>query len=526
MRRPIWIGVTTLTLLLGLARPGGALGGPTFSYVQTIWPTALPEQFGLSVAVSGDTAVVGAQGFTQAQCPPPQGIFIDLDCFLHPPPVVSTGAAYVFVRSNGEWAQQQKLVAPDGSNDGFGSAVAISGDRIVVGAPGREAAYLFGRRAGEWSMLQRLQPMTTAPDALFGSSVAISRDAIVVGAPRQDQRSLVDTGSAYVFENSGAAWVPQELVNQPSGAGDLFGYAVAISGDMLVVGAPIDDGHGTAVVFTRSGGVWTRQGSFAALDGSAGDGFGISVAIGGSTVVVGAPGDDEFGLADSGSVYVFTGRNGVWSQQQKIVNPYSAADDQFGASVAISDGKFVVGIPNDELFGKPRHGTAVVFESSGGVWREHQWFLFDTGVRHPFPNSFGRTVAMSEGTVVIGEPVLPITFALIGWAHIFATNTRPVIYEAAVQSPPPLVVTRQVIATVFDAQDPHSALTVTVNGAASATVNGVTVSGISIDASGTVTADVIAISANASATFVVRVTDTTGLFAEATLVVRNFTIGG
>ena len=109
---------------------------------------------------------------------------------------------------------------------------------------------------------------------------------------------------------------------------------------------------------------------------------------------------------------------------------------------------------------------------------------------------------------------------------MFATETRPTIQAATVQSPPPFTVTRPVIASVGDQQDAQSALTITVNGGASATVNGVTVSAISVDQSGTVTANVMAVSANANASFVLRVTDTTGLFAEGTLVVRNLVLFG
>jgi hypothetical protein len=514
MRRRIWIASATITLLLGVGL--GESWGQTFTHQQSLMPSGGSgrHQIGLTVAISGDTAVVSAQDYHPYPCFNP----FDSNCSGSLP---GPGSAHVFVRSNGSWIHQQRLAASNGTiADTFGASLAISGERIVIGAPRMESAYVFERSGTVWTEQHTLKAKNAAPYDGFGTSVAISRETIVVGAPGADQRSLADAGSAYVFENSGGSWIQQQLVNQPPGAGDAFGCAVAIGEDLLVVGAHGDDAHGTTAVFTRSGGVWSWQGTLAAHDASAGDGFGASVAISGTTVVVGAPNDDEYSFADSGSIYVFAGRGAFWSQQQKIVNPYSAATDRFGYSVGISGSMLAVGTPNDELNGT-RQGTAVVFESIAGVWREDQWFLFETGTPSP---AFGHSVAISGGTVVVGAPGVGLLMG--GSAQVFSTNTRPTIQAATVQSPPPLVVSRSVIATVGDQQDFQSAMTVTVNGAASATVNGVTVSAISIDAWGTVTADVVAISANAEASFVLRVTDTTGLFAEATLVVRNLMISG
>lgn len=516
MRRRIQVASTTIALLLGVGLSES--WGQTFAHQQSLraWgisPLAT-HQFGLSVAISGDTLVVGGQQYYPGMlagvpaCPP----------WCLP----DVGSAYVFVRSNGTWTPQQILVASDGSPwDRFGAAVAISGERIVIGAPNKPAAYIFERNGGVWTQQYKLQaPSGTAADG-FGSSVAIIRDAIVVGAPWADHRGLVDAGSAYVFENSGVVWIPQELLNQPPGAGDGFGSSVAIGPDKVVVGAPGDDGHGTVAVFARSGGVWSWQHTLVAIDAAAGDGFGNSVALSGTTVAVGAPGDDDESNSDTGSAHLFTGRNGVWSQRQKLVNPGAASHDKFGLWVALSGTRLVVGIPYDALPGLPRHGTAVVYESSGGNWNLHQWFRLATGTPSPV---FAGSVAISDQTVVVGASGQYEDGG--GTAEVFATETRPTIQAATLQSPPPFVVTRPVIAGISDHQDLQSALTVTVNGGASATVNGVTVSAISVDQSGTVTADVLAVSANANVSFVLRVTDTTGLFAEATLVVRNFTIGG
>jgi hypothetical protein len=285
-------------------------------------------------------------------------------------------------------------------------------------------------------------------------------------------------------------------------------------------GADVFGPHGTAIIFARSNAVWNWQQMLFANDAAAGDRFGAAVAISGTTVVVGAPNDDDFGVVDQGSVYVFSGgRNGFWSQQQKLINLYPGDFDSFGSSVATNGQMIAVGVPRDELFGTPNQGTALVYEWSSGAWRVHQWFLFMTPTAW---RALGTSVAISEGTVVVGEPSRSV---FGGSALVFDQNTRPTIWAEVVQRPSSFQSIRATIATVADAQGNNSALTFTVNGAASATVNGVSISGIGVDAYGVVTADVAAYTTGASDTsFTLRVTDTGGLFAEATLVVRNLTI--
>lgn len=525
MRRRTWIASVTIALLLG---PGLLGSSPSFTDQQSLGPSgaALNHRFGLSVAISGDTAVVGAEDFCLPFFSPDCGVFDFGSIFRR-----DKGSAYVFVRTNGAWTQQQKLVASDGAmGDAFGASVAIRGDRIVIGAPSANgsqgAAYVFSRTGSSWSEQQKLTAGNAANLDLFGTSVAIGDEAIVVGAPGTDDGRLIDTGSAYVFENNGSSWIPQEIVNAPRGAGDAFGSSVAVSGTTIVVGAPADDvfgPHGTAIIFARTGGVWAWQQMLYANDAAAGDRFGAAVAISGTTVVVGAPNDDDFGIVDQGSVYVFgRGRTGVWSQQQKLINLYAANSDGFGSSVATNGKTIAVGVPNDELFGTPNQGTALVYEWSSGAWQVHQWFLFTTGTVLP---AFGTSVAISGGTVVVGAPSRG---PFGGSVQVFDQNTRPNIWAEVVPRPSAFQVVRAPIATIADAQDAHSAysaITVTVNGAASAVVNGVTISAIGVDAWGGVTADVGVYNTGASdASFTLRVTDTGGLFAEGTLVVSNLTI--
>ena len=213
--------------------------------------------------------------------------------------------------------QEAKLTANDAAtNDFFGTSVAISGDSVVVGAnldddggSASGSAYVFTRSGTVWSQQAKLTASDAAAFDQFGTSVAISGDSVVVGANFDDDGGS-DSGSAYVFTRSGTVWSQQaKLTANDAAAGDAFGISVSISGDSVVVGAPSDDdggsGSGSAYVFTRSGTEWSQQEKLTASDAAESDRFGISVAISGDSVVVGANLDDDGG-SDSGSAYVFT----------------------------------------------------------------------------------------------------------------------------------------------------------------------------------------------------------------------------
>ena len=319
---------------------------------------ATSDHFGYSVAISGDTAVVGAP-------------FHDVGAN------VNQGAAYVFVRSGTSWSQQAQLTAADGAaNDRFGWPVVISGDTVVVGAPFHDvganadqgAAYVFVRSGATWSQQRQLTAVDGAADDVFGLSVAISGDTVVVSAPYDDVGADADQGSAYVFVRSGAIWIQQQQLTAVDGAADdYFGSSVAISGDTVVVGAPYDDvganvNQGSAYVFVRSGAVWGLQAHMAAADGATSDVFGSSLAISGDTVVVGAPYDDVGADADQGSAYVFVRSGAIWSQQQQLTAVDGAANDYFGYSVAISGDTVAVGAPyHDVGGGNANQGSAYVF---------------------------------------------------------------------------------------------------------------------------------------------------------------------
>ena len=350
--------------------------------------------FGRSVAVSGDTAVVGA----------PRDA---LDDFIN-------GSVYVFVRSAGVWALQQTLTPPPTEDDiDFGYSVSISGDTVVIGAPfedtaaGHEAgaAHVFVRSGTTWTPQQTL----TAPDGsiqdFFGTSVAVSGDTIVVGAFGHGTVWAGD-GAAYVFVRTGTTWTEQqELTASDPAPGDSLGISVSIDADTAVIGANGDDtvgaDAGSAYVFVRSGSSWSEQQKLVAPDGAAGDGFGVGVSISEDTAVVGAATADTPAGADAGAAYVFTRSGATWTDQQKLVAPDAAAGDQLGDSVSVSGDTAVVGAPTSDMHAADA-GSAYVFVRSGAVWSEQQEFAADEGAGG---DELGRAVSVSVDTVLVGGPL-------------------------------------------------------------------------------------------------------------------------
>lgn len=334
------------------------------------------DQYGYSVAIDRDTAIVGARHHTWTAG-------------------TRAGAAYVYVRSGAGWALQAKLTASDATaEDSFGFSVAIDGDTAVVGAQGASAAYVFARSGATWSEQGRL---SAAANSSFGYSVAISGETVVVSA--------TNTSSAHVFVRSAGAWAAQgTLLGTDVVRFDEFGWSVAIAGDTVLVGAPYDDtvigtDSGAVFVFTRSGTDWTEAGTLVPSDAS-GDHFGSSVAIDGDRAVVGATQGDGFVVFENGAAYVYERVADVWHERAKLIASDAAKDDRFGGSVAISGDRIVVGAHNDRNASGEVVGAAYVFDlNAGGVWDERAKLTASDGAVN---DSFATTVAVSSDILLVG----------------------------------------------------------------------------------------------------------------------------
>ncbi len=359
---------------------------------------AANDGFGYAVALDGDTVLVGAY----------RGDAVATD----------QGAAYAFVLRDSRRVEQPKLTANDGAaGDSLGEAVALDGDTLVVGADGDDigpnasqgSAYVFTRgftpSGAVWIFQQKLIANDGAANDLFGEAVALSRDTIVVGAGSANIGTGVDQGSAYVFVRSGTAWTQQQKLTAIDGSPfAYFGGAVALGGDTVVVGADGDTigantSQGSAYVFTRNGTVWTQQPKLTANDGAAGDSFGYAVALSNDTVAVGAPEDTIGTNAGQGSAYVFTRTGTAWALQKKVTANDGTADDYFGGAVALDGDTLAVGAEGDKIGANVLQGSAYVFTRSGADWAQLPKLTASDGAAE---DNFGRVIALSGDTLVVG----------------------------------------------------------------------------------------------------------------------------
>ncbi|NOQ74253.1 MAG: T9SS type A sorting domain-containing protein [Crocinitomix sp.] len=311
------------------------------------------DQFGRAVSISGDRVIVGAPRTSG------DGSF--------------SGSAYVFELLGDTWVEIEELTASDAAEyDYFGWSVAISGDTVVVGAYSNDddglaggSVFIFGLVEDEWVETQKL----TASDAefgdAFGRSVAISGDRIIVGAYTKDDFGEM-SGAAYIFELTDALWVEIEKLNASDASeDDLFGGSVSISGDIAIVGAVWNDGYytnsGSAYIFELVEDEWVETQKLSASDSSAFDHFGGSVSISGNKVAVGARYNDAEG-GNSGAAYMFEMIEDTWVEIEKITASDAGEENHFGGSVSIFGDRAIVGASWDDDAGF-KSGSAYIFEA-------------------------------------------------------------------------------------------------------------------------------------------------------------------
>jgi hypothetical protein len=279
--------------------------------------------------------------------------------------------------------------------DAFGSSVAISGSAIVVGASGHAnsagRAYVFTTAATGWQQTAELKGSDTIRGDDFGESVAISGSAIVVGAAGH-----ANAGRAYVFTKAATGWQQTaELKGSDTIRGDAFGESVAISGSTIVVGALRHaKSAGRAYVFTKTATGWQQTGELTGSDTTADDMFGLPVAISGSTIVVGA-----YGHADeAGRAYVFTKAATGWQQTAELKGSDTIRDDFFGSSTAISGSTIVVGAFEHANSA----GRAYVFTKAATGWQQTAELEGSDTVSNNNGDQFGGEVAISGSTIAVG----------------------------------------------------------------------------------------------------------------------------
>ena len=333
--------------------------------------TVASDEFGVSVAISGTSAVVGTSGAAYA------------------------GRAYVFAKSASGWTQVAELKGSDTvAADRFGASVAISGTTVVVGAydhakdAGR--AYVFTETASGWTQVAELKGSDTVADDYFGWSVAVSGTTAVVGAVGHAKYM----GRAYVFTKTPSGWnQTAELEGSDIVAQNGFGTSVAVLGTTAIVGAEgYAKGTGRAYVFTKTTSGWTRVFVLKGSDTVAGDNFGTSVAISPTTAIVGA-----YGRADNaGRAYVFAKDAALWKQTAELRGSDTTTGDYFGISTAISGTSVVVGAYDHAKDA----GRAYVFAKTASGWKETAELKGSDTIAEDY---FGSSVAVSGTTAVTGS---------------------------------------------------------------------------------------------------------------------------
>ena len=383
--------------------------------------------FGSAAALNGSTALIGADGDNSFQ-----------------------GAAYLFTKSNGSWNEGQKLTASDGlPGDEFGYRVALADHTLLVGAftatvggvVSQGAAYLFTQSNGTWSESQKLTANDGALFDNFGASVALDGSTLVVGANGATVGGNAAQGAVYVFTESNGAWTQTQKLTADDGAAfDNFGLSVALKGSTILVGSPAapigtNAGQGALYVFTESNGNWTQTQKLTASDGAANESFGESVALEGSTALVGAYNATINGHTWQGAAYIFTESNGNWSEGQKLTASDGTAGANFGNAVALNGSTALIAADASTVGVNTYQGKAYLFTESGGNWSQSDTFIASDGAVDDY---FGAALAWDGATALISTPHPTIggnTWQ--GAAYFYEQSATPTPTPTATVSPTP-----------------------------------------------------------------------------------------
>ncbi len=377
-------------------KPAGGWTDTTETAKLTTSDTCTIDNFGYSVSVYDETVVAGAYTDTVNG--------------------TNSGSVYVFEKPAGGWTdttQTAKLTSSDIAEwDYFGYTVNISGDIIVVGAQGDSsfsgAAYIFEKPVGGWkdtTETAKLFASDINSSDYFGRSVSINNETIIIGAHANDD-SGSNSGSAYIFNKPVSGWAEgtetQKTLPEPyeNNVSDNFGSATAIDGEFAIIGSSgYNSEQGCAYVLEFTGTEWQTLAKLTASDGEPGDYFGSTVDISGETVVVGA---HDHNL--TGSVYVFEKPVGGWKdtiQTAKLVASDADSHDDFGKSVSISDETIIIGA-NTHSSGASFDGAAYIFEKPDNGWKDTIQTAKLTASDGAANDNFGISVALSGETAIVG----------------------------------------------------------------------------------------------------------------------------
>ncbi|MCH7701912.1 MAG: hypothetical protein IID37_09505 [Planctomycetes bacterium] len=318
-----------------------------------------------------------------------------------------SGSAYIYRDDGSGWFEEAKLMPSDGqAGDQFGTRVAISADVALIGTPidpefprgdtGKAYIFRFDPDSSEWVEEATLLASDGALADVFGFAVAVEGDVAVVGA-RAHNHFGADDGAAYVFRFDGTQWTAEaELLASDGQANAFFATSVALSGDVIAVGAykDGDDNSGSAYVYRYNGVEWVEEAKLKASDAAPGDLFGYAVDVRDDMLVVGAEEADTL-APDAGAAYVYRFDGLIWNEETKLTASNAGTDDDFGTAVSIGNGGDVIAVG---AYGQAHHsGSTYLFRFDGNKWNEE----FELVAADGEPNdSFGMDVH------IIGDMVL------------------------------------------------------------------------------------------------------------------------
>ena len=329
----------------------------------------------------------------------------------------ATGTSLLFLAAvagsasaDSSWIEWQANPSDASSGEFYGTAAALSGARAVIGAFGdnshQGSAYVLKKIGTTWQEMQKI----VADDGLagdeFGYDAAMTPGLIAVTAWNATVGSNTAQGAVYLYETQSGSWTQsQKLLADDGSFFDNFGQSVAIDGTTVLVGANgatigNQGAQGAAYVFVNAGAGWVQQQKVFADDGDTVDNFGFSTAIRGSTLFVGAHQAMVNGHANQGAVYFFTEAGNVWTQTQKVSSSDGGTNDAFGSSMSFDGTTLVVGAT-----GTDGTGAAYVFENDGGTWTQVQKLTADDGANG---DNFGDAVSLHGNDILVAADVATV----------------------------------------------------------------------------------------------------------------------
>ena len=322
----------------------------------------------------------------------------------------NSGSAYIYQLKNNIWEELEKIVPTDGvAGDYFGNAVSISGDYAIIGAyqdddkaTNSGSAYIYKRNADDWEFVTKLVPSDGAESDYYGCAVAISGDIAIVGAYNGDGKTT-NTGNAYIYQRNGESWnFMTEIYANDGESSDRFGYAVAITNDYAIIGAYGDDDNasnsGAAYIYQRNGTYWTYITKLKPSDIESSDNFGCAVSISGDYAIVGSRYDDDKST-DSGSAYIYLRIGSNWNQIGKLVPDDGNTSDHLGSAVSIYGNYAIVGAYADDDKGSDS-GSAYIYQKIDNNWQQIKKFVAPDGASS---DHFGNAVALSDKYAIVGS---------------------------------------------------------------------------------------------------------------------------